>query len=492
MPASRTIISRVFDEHLQEDFAALSGDRNPMHMDPVAARRTQAGVPVVHGVHALLWSLESLLATGTIASKVVQIKVRFLKWIYIGDEASLVLPLGEQLDPKKLEVHVRGLQVLTADLIYGEPQVEALSGSLAPSPEEPHKTALDLSFADLANRVGDAFVAPNENAPARFPLLSSSITPTAVAEIAACSYIVGMEAPGLHSMFSKLAITIRKCEQGNEGRTALHYAVTYIDERFRKVQISVSGRCVSGILDTFVRVAPVEQPAMSTVAMYVNPLEFEEMRALIIGGSRGLGELTAKLVAAGGGSVTITYALGKVDAERLTNHIEDCGGRASVIPYDVRKKPLDQLESISELPTHLFYFATNTIYRPKKGVLSGSILAEFVEFYVQGFYDLCNTLTELRARGGTPQRKLIAFYPSTVFIDERPAAMTEYAMVKAAGEQLCADMNIYLPDLQVIVHRLPKLLTDQTAGVLPERSTDAIGALLPIIRQVMDLSLGQG
>jgi hypothetical protein len=60
--------------------------------------------------------------------------------------------------------------------------------------------------------------------------------------------------------------------------------------------------------------------------------------------------------------------------------------------------------------------------------------------------------------------------------------MTEYAMIKAAGEQLCADMNVYVPDIQIVSPRLPKLATDQTAGVVPERSTDAIDALLPILR----------
>ncbi len=34
---------RRFTEHDQERFARFSGDWNPMHMDLIAARRTQAG-----------------------------------------------------------------------------------------------------------------------------------------------------------------------------------------------------------------------------------------------------------------------------------------------------------------------------------------------------------------------------------------------------------------------------------------------------------------
>ena len=58
---SRTVIAaRTFDRAGQERFAAFSGDRNPMHMDGLAARRTQAGTCVVHGMHLLLWSLDHL------------------------------------------------------------------------------------------------------------------------------------------------------------------------------------------------------------------------------------------------------------------------------------------------------------------------------------------------------------------------------------------------------------------------------------------------
>ena len=53
----------------------------------------------------------------------------------------------------------------------------------------------------------------------------------------------------------------------------------------------------------------------------VGPTEFAGSTALIVGGSRGLGALTAKILAAGGGKVIITYATGRADAEDLTEEI---------------------------------------------------------------------------------------------------------------------------------------------------------------------------
>ena len=467
--------ARTVNTTLQERFAALSGDRNPMHMDPIAARRTQAGQPVVHGVHTLLWALEELARAGQLSGGVARLKARFLKWIYLGDLATVHLVEREPDEPLRLEVAVQGLTVLTAEVVFGARPPQTQQRPWTPSPEAPRMTSLDLTLADLPDRSGEAYVAPSPHAEELFPYLTTLLSAATVAEIAALSYVVGMEAPGLHSMFSKLDLTLLKATE-SEPRAALHYAVTYVDERFRKLRIAVEGCAVQGALEAFVRVPPVRQASMDLVARYVQPNEFAGMNALVIGGSRGLGELTAKLIAAGGGTVTLTYALGRTEAESLMSELQAWGGSASARPYDVRQPPLQQIETLPTEPTHLFYFATGTIFRPKLGVLSAPMLAEFLQFYVQGFYDLCLALTALT---GKP---LFAFYPSTVFLDERPAGMTEYAMAKAAGEQLCADMNLTLPDVRVFVHRLPKLPTDQTAGVLPERETDALEALLPVLR----------
>ncbi len=468
--------ARAVDAALQERFAALSGDRNPMHMDTIAARRTPAGQPVVHGVHTLLWALEELAQAGQLAGGVARVKVKFLKWIYLGDLATVHLLDSEPDEPLRLEVAVQGLTVLTAEVLVGA-RLPHTQRPGTPSPEAPPTHALDLTLTDLPGRSGEAYVAPSASAAELFPQLAALLGANTVAEIAASSYVVGMETPGLHSMFSKLDLTLLKAIP-SAPRAALHYAVTYVDERFRKLRIAVEGRAVEGVLEAFVRVPPVRQASMDLIAKCVQPGEFAGMNALVIGGSRGLGELTAKLIAAGGGTVTLTYALGRTEAEAVVDEIQAWGGHALALPYDVRQPPADQLHALETEPTHLFYFATGTIFRSKLSVLSAPSLAEFLQFYVQGFYDLCLALT------ARPRKQLFVFYPSTVALDERPAGMTEYVMAKAAGEQLCTDMNLSLPDLRIFVHRVPKLPTDQTAGVLPERETDALEALLPVFQSM--------
>ena len=74
---------RRFTEQDQERFARLSGDWNPMHLDPVAARRTQAGAPVVHGVHLTLWTLDTLIRDGVVKGAVASVQAVFNKFVYL-------------------------------------------------------------------------------------------------------------------------------------------------------------------------------------------------------------------------------------------------------------------------------------------------------------------------------------------------------------------------------------------------------------------------
>ena len=59
MTATRHQIGeKIFTGEDQDLFAEISRDRNPMHMDPIAARRLITGHQVVHGIHIMLTAIE--------------------------------------------------------------------------------------------------------------------------------------------------------------------------------------------------------------------------------------------------------------------------------------------------------------------------------------------------------------------------------------------------------------------------------------------------
>jgi hypothetical protein len=121
---------------------------------------------------------------------------------------------------------------------------------------------------------------------------------------------------------------------------------------------------------------------------------------------------------------------------------------------------------------------TPVISRRKSALFSQQRFQEFLTFYVTGFYDLCR---ELRLRFG---KELSILYPSSVYIDSRPDGMTEYAMAKAAGEVLCADIQTFEGLGRILVRRLSRLPTDQTASLMNIATAEPISVILPIVREV--------
>ncbi len=465
---------KIFLGDDQIRFAKLSGDWNPMHMDPVVARRTQAGAPVVHGVHIALLGLE-YLAQSHHLSPVEALKANFSKMVYVGDEVEYRLgALSEKA--ATIEAFVGNVAVAKLNASFFAPRAASFNLesdlSIAVHPEQ----AIDLCFENMAGQAGRVGAPATEaEIEAAFPDVLRIWPAQRILATLCTSTLVGMVCPGLHSIFS--GFTLNAIEPELTGNT-LAYRVNMTDPRFRVVRMQVQGCGVWGVLDCFARVPPVAQPSLESLAGLCAPGEFAGTTALIVGGSRGLGELTAKLLATGGARIIITYATGKADAVALAKAINDWGGACDVLQFDFRALAGPQIANLPGVVTHLYYFATPQIGRRKIGLFDSKRYAEFQACYVQSFYDLFTTLHPAAPNG------LRGFYPSSTFVEERPSGMTEYAMAKAAGEILCAEINTTLPKAFITTSRLPRLQTDQTASVTPATTGEPVHALLPLIREV--------
>jgi acyl dehydratase/NAD(P)-dependent dehydrogenase (short-subunit alcohol dehydrogenase family) len=482
--ASMPLASRRFKSEDQALFARLSGDFNPVHLDPIAARRTQAGSTVVHGMHAVLWSLDRLAEFGVLREGISAIKVQFTKFIPIDVAVELKLARQDK-NAIRAELDLNGLTTTVLNLTPGKPERGGGRAFPAPLPSvASNGPPAELVRLDMAlNQRGwidmaDALPAIE----AQFPHASSVIGARRVAAMALLSRLVGMICPGLHSIFAAFAVSLVESEHPRDG---VGFSVTGTDERFRMIRMEVTGAGLSGSVQAFLRWPPVVQASLADIMELVAPTEFTGSTALIVGGSRGLGALTAKVLAAGGGKVVITYAIGRRDAEEVAEEIGKCIARDAcrVVQYDVRQDVAGQLKDVGIGISHLYYFATAAITRQKTGSFASGLFNEFTRIYVDGFYDCCRFLE------GRESRPVTAFYPSSVFVDKSPLDMIEYSMAKAAGEILCAHLNRSRSRVHTIVSRLPRVLTDQTATVPPVKTGDPLEVMLPTIRRVQSFAL---
>jgi NAD(P)-dependent dehydrogenase (short-subunit alcohol dehydrogenase family) len=470
------LATRLFTLDDQRRFASLSGDFNPMHVDPVAARRTQYGQPVVHGVHGLLWGLDAAAAGGVDLSPYRGLTVQFLKPVLLGEDVEVrITPKSDTLT---IDLCV-GPLVATRAWFTREPPDEAVFPPLEAAAEASGRRAdpRDLAFEAMAGVRGSLDYAAPGLAEA-FPAASRALGPGALEGLAAAIYVVGMECPGLHSIFARLKAELLGGPDGKVGGGRVDYAAVSIDPRFRFVEIRFQTPALRAQLGGIARMPPVPPPTMAEIAAAVGAGEFAGQRALVIGGSRGLGAATAKIVAAGGGEVAITYARGAAEAAEVVDDITRAGGRCAAMPYDALGAPEAQLVQTPFAPNAVYYFATSPIWRRKTHAFEPALMAEFVRFHVEGFARLAEAI---RAR---TEGRLALFYPSSTYAAEVPKDFGEYAAAKRAGEAVSENLGAVLKRVAVIVERLPPTATDQNASVTAGETAPPLEVMLPVVRRM--------
>lgn len=468
------LASRSFSLNDQIAFAGLSSDWNPMHLDPAFARRTQVGAPVVHGIHNLVWSADAVLHRFPL--RIANIRARFLQPLYLDETAHVRI---KDRSDRQVELEIVAANVVVARVKLSARAAKSAATTAHPAPSAPVRISqpVDLPFEQLIHQTG-AVATGNDDVRSLFPALSESIGPSAVKALLATSQIVGMACPGLHSLFTGLDVN---CTSDIDGRGVLTYAVRKADARFRSLEIDVSGCGLEGRLEAFARPAPPTQPGMAEISPRVPGSPFAGQRSLIVGGSRGLGEVTAKIVAAGGGCAVVTYRESRDEAERISADIVRAGGRCEILRYDALAPASAQLTK-PDAVNCCYYFATPKIFQRKSTPYEPEKLRTFLRYYADGFFDLCAALAQDRPG------KLAMFYPSTVAIDEGVGATAEYAMAKIAGEVLARYVNESMSGIHVISRRLPRILTDQTATVGVASADNALDVMLPIVYEVQQMA----
>jgi acyl dehydratase len=471
------MIFRPFSASDQADFVKLSLDNNPLHTDAVAARRSMFGEPVVHGIHGVLRALDYWLEHSDSPLQLAALKATFYKPIKVGEALQLEVTHNEDSSIQMRLLNANS--VATRITVKWEPVESGVAKELARAQSREIGEARNASIDEIASDSGVVeLVLDAELAHALFPSLASRLPAVQFAAILHLSRLVGMRCPGRHSLFSEFQLV--KAE-GSEIEH-MRYAVKSFDRRIGAVVVEVSAPGMQGSVKAFRLPEPKAQASYQELKQRLAENEFSGQNALIIGGSRGLGEVAAKLLAAGGANIKITYVQGKQEADLIVGDIVSNGGVADCFLFDVLN-PLIPAAAISASgwkPTHIYYFATPFIFSGSKGKFSADLFRKFSEYYVTGFTNLVDALLEFQP--------LKVFYPSSVAIDELPKNLGEYAAAKIAGELLCDFLEKCHSGLQIYKSRFPRTETDQTATIMPVASADPADLMLSELRLFERLS----
>jgi hypothetical protein len=471
-------MKRIFTSEDQQAFARLSGDYNPLHMDPLAARRLMFGRQIVHGMHLLLWGLDQYFTVAGPSRRISTVRAGFQSGVGIGEEVDCYFEADEE---NRLELRLKA-----NDTTAAWSQLTWHTDGHAPQRTWPQKppplpNCRERPIEELEAAAGSLpLYADEELAEHLFPNLSIVLPPVQLSQMLATTRLVGMECPGRHSIFSGFELTYSAAPTP---LSDLDYRVVTCNPKLSVLLMRIRAAGMEGKIKAFLRPDARQQAAFSEIGDAVGPGEFADQQAVIIGGSRGLGEVTAKLLAAGGAGVVITFNSGDADARRVVADIASGGAEAASYRMDVLNADTDLANQMiaGSRPAHLYYFATPPIFGGARSRFSLPRFNTFCDYYVGGFLKTVEMLA-LQPRG--LER---IFYPSTTAIDEMPSDMGEYAAAKAAGERLCDFLRQTRPALKIHRPRLPRLATDQTVSLLPVENQDPVSILLPHLRALRDL-----
>ena len=462
-------VSRAFTLSDQAAFARLSGDENPMHIDPVLSRRMLFGAPVVHGVHLLLWALEHLCAGMSGAHKLDSLKVAFETPVLVEHQAVLKIDaIGADTFRAVIRVGAKTAVRITAVISEG-----SWAGAW-PAEREPIRDCRDTRPEELADRSGAIPLELSAEILARqFPFVAVILPRGQIAILLASTRLVGMECPGLRSIYSALALQF----SGSTARSgSLTYRTRNFDERFSLVQMALSCDGVTGEAAAFVRPAVRDQAPFGDMAKLVSPGRFAGVKALIVGGSRGLGEVTANLIAAGGGNVAVTYHLGREDAQRVVAAIRDGGGQACALRYDLQAAPPGEIPTA---PYTLGFFYASAKIRASAGMFDQSLFRDFCRYYLTGALECLDWFANRSGTEGT------FVYPSSVYVSAVPAGFAEYTAAKAAGEVACQEAIQRYRKMKLLVPRLPRMMTDQTVSLRDAQAEDPAAVMASLLMEMI-------
>jgi len=450
----------MFNLSDQQKFADFSGDINPIHLCDEYARKTPPGQVIVHGINSLLWALDSFLSCGHRLSG--QMNVRFLQPIYLNEVVFCDYFAKEKI------IEISNPDVIFVKIKLSDNFYSHISGG---SKSIYSKTSYDLQICEIAlnNIQSGLSLALYESVDPDFidklyPALLVHLGRSIVCQIACLSSVVGMQIPGLHSIFASAFLDLQKLSNRK------FVEVVKTDQRFGLVDLNVQSSDVHAKVRAIIRPKPTESLSLDSLKKKINKTFAVGESVLVIGGSRGLGSYVVKILALLGAHVTFTYSKGQADAQNLKNELSDNNINADCVHFDITDPDFPAL--FKSKPDYIFYFATPKIFVKRSKRFENKLYEEFKLFYV----DVFKTILE---RSATNSVKSI-FYPSSVAVEEDTKDLAEYIKAKLEGEELSKQANI-ANKTNIFVSRLPRTLTDQTATNLTIESKDPFDVMMPIL-----------
>lgn len=437
-------------------FHAASNDANPLHRDLSYARRSQFGQPVAYGMAVLLRALGIWSAGEPFCLR--SLRVDFRKPLFIGEAYDF------RIEPSK---HGQRLRIGRGPTEYTFVQLTAEPWLLGPEPassnrqsrfeprliasEEPQTQAQHTEYEVNPDALTSLY--------REFGFSTRALPANQMISLLWASYHVGMEMPGRQALFADLRIEYADPTAG-VSHLSLDLEPAVHDERFNRYSQSGSGTGISKFtLGAFRRPAPVNFSLSSLPTFDTTPLAGKKV--FISGATRGFGAVMARTCALAGAQVAINYRGDGTAAKALRHEIRATGAKAEIFAAD-----MDDPGSVSDMRDllHSAYgqldiIIDNAASPIRELQFSEQPDNEWMEFVRRNLAISKNTgrhLLPLLCNGG----KFV--HISSKYLVNPVRGFSHYVTAKSAQSGLVRALALEFTQIQFVIARLPRILTDQT------------------------------
>jgi hypothetical protein len=277
-----------------------------------------------------------------------------------------------------------------------------------------------------------------------------------------------MKVPGLNSILYKISLKFNKNISQN-----INFTINEFDKRFNLVSLSFRGLSFLGKITTLISPVIVKN-ILNNHKLKITKNQFSRQRALIIGGSKGSGEVVSKILSQGAANILLSFNNGKKDAIKIKKDNK----KIKIFPLNIEKElSFKQKNQITKYkPTHLYYFATPKIFAGDAFNFDIKKFNLFNQYYLLGFEKIFQLVDKDKLK--------VVFSPSSISVNEPTGKLFEYSCSKSAMETYFTYLQSKYSSINFYFPRLPKMRTNQTISVFNEKLKSPFLELFKYIKKI--------